>query len=76
MTELRRPLTERETQVARLVGKGKCYKDIGRELGISDGTARVHVNNIAAILPSSGEQLPAYRAVMLWMLRQHGENAA
>lgn len=73
MTELRRPLSEREIQVARLVAKGWCYKDIGRELQINSGTVRVHVNNIDAILPwDSNPNLPAYKRVMLWTI-EHRE---
>ncbi len=39
-------LTPREHQVLQLVAKGLTNKEIGRAFGISDNTARNHVNNI------------------------------
>jgi len=39
-------LTQREHQVLQLVAKGLTNKDIGRAMGISDKTARNHVNSI------------------------------
>jgi two-component system, NarL family, response regulator len=39
-------LTPRERQVLQLVAKGLTNKEIGRVLGISDNTARNHVNSI------------------------------
>ncbi len=39
-------LTPREHQVLQLVAKGLTNKEIGRVLGISDNTARNHVNSI------------------------------
>ncbi len=39
-------LTAREHQVLQLVAKGLTNKEIGRAFGISDNTARNHVNSI------------------------------
>ncbi|MGW0330975.1 response regulator [Streptomyces sp. NPDC003011] len=39
-------LTERETEIARLVAKGLTNAEIGAELFISAGTAKTHVANI------------------------------
>jgi len=39
-------LTQREHQVLQLVAKGLTNKEIGRAIGISDKTARNHVNSI------------------------------
>ncbi len=39
-------LTQREHQVLQLVAKGLTNKEIGRAIGISDNTARNHVNSI------------------------------
>jgi two-component system, NarL family, response regulator len=39
-------LTPREREVIQLVAKGLTNKEIGRALGISDNTARNHVNSI------------------------------
>ncbi|MCP4188739.1 MAG: two-component system response regulator NarL [Gammaproteobacteria bacterium] len=38
--------TAREEQIITLIAEGKNNKLIGRELGISDGTVKVHVKNI------------------------------
>ncbi len=42
----RTDLTPREHQTLQLVAKGLTNKEIGRVFGISDKTARNHVNNI------------------------------
>jgi non-specific serine/threonine protein kinase len=39
------PLTPRERQVALLIAKGRTNRQIGRELGIAEKTAAVHVHN-------------------------------
>lgn len=39
-------LTPREFEVMRLVGLGYSNKRIAREMGISEGTAKVHLNNV------------------------------
>jgi two-component system, NarL family, nitrate/nitrite response regulator NarL len=43
-------LSAREHQVYALVGRGLCNKEIARELGISDGTVKLHVHKILAKL--------------------------
>jgi len=42
----RLPLTDRQFDVLRLLGKGKSNKLIARELGITEGTVKVHVKHI------------------------------
>jgi DNA-binding NarL/FixJ family response regulator len=44
--EIVEPLTEREREILTLVARGKANKEIARELGISERTARTHVSNI------------------------------
>ena len=39
-------LTRRETEVVLLVGAGLSNKEIARELGLSDGTVKLHVHSI------------------------------
>ncbi len=39
-------LTPREYQVALLVGRGLSNKEVGRELGVSPGTVKLHVHSI------------------------------
>jgi signal transduction histidine kinase/DNA-binding NarL/FixJ family response regulator len=40
--------TARETEIARLISKGKTYKDIAKELFISEKTVTKHIQNIFA----------------------------
>jgi DNA-binding NarL/FixJ family response regulator len=40
------PLTEREREVLQLVARGRTYKELGLQLGISPKTAENHVRNI------------------------------
>ena len=39
-------LTSRENQVTLLVGRGLSNKEVARELGVSDGTVKLHLHNI------------------------------
>jgi len=39
-------LSPREHQVAMLIGRGLCNKEIARELGLSVGTVKIHVHKI------------------------------
>ncbi len=39
-------LTPRERQVALLVTRGLSNKDVAREMGLSEGTVKIHVHNI------------------------------
>jgi two-component system nitrate/nitrite response regulator NarL len=40
-------LSPREREVARLVARGLANKEIARELGLSQGTIKIHVHNIS-----------------------------
>jgi NarL family two-component system response regulator LiaR len=44
------PLTERETDVLRLLGEGKSNKEIAQSLSIGEKTVKTHVSNILAKL--------------------------
>jgi non-specific serine/threonine protein kinase len=48
------PLTPREQQVAALIRQGRTNRQIGRELGIAEKTAEVHVGNLIRKLGASG----------------------
>jgi DNA-binding NarL/FixJ family response regulator len=39
-------LTPREYQVALMVSRGLSNKEVARELGVSDGTVKLHVHSI------------------------------
>lgn len=56
-------LTERETEVLRLVAKGRSNKEIAHGLGISDKTAKTHVANILAKLGLASRTQAALFAV-------------
>jgi DNA-binding NarL/FixJ family response regulator len=43
-------LTERETEVLRLLAEGKANKEIARKLGISEQTVKSHVHSLLAKL--------------------------
>jgi DNA-binding NarL/FixJ family response regulator len=60
-----RPLTETEERVLALVARGLPYDSIAYVLKTSERTARAHVFNIAAKLPSD-EKVPQYRRVWLY----------
>jgi DNA-binding NarL/FixJ family response regulator len=40
------PLTKRETQVLQLVSQGLANKAVAGQLGVSEGTVKVHLHNI------------------------------
>lgn len=43
-------LTDRETDVLRLVARGRANKEIARDLGIGEKTVKTHVSNVLAKL--------------------------
>jgi two-component system NarL family response regulator len=49
----RTPLSSREMEILILIGKGKSNREIGSQLGISEGTVRVHASNLFAKLGCS-----------------------
>jgi DNA-binding NarL/FixJ family response regulator len=58
-------ITPREAEVLELMARGHTNPQIGEELGISRGTAKVHVQNIIAKLGVSDRTQAAVRAVEL-----------
>lgn len=46
----RTELTSREMEVLRLIVRGKSNKEIGAELGVAEGTVKIHINNILSKL--------------------------
>jgi DNA-binding NarL/FixJ family response regulator len=41
-----RTLTRREAEVVRLVSQGLANKTVARELGVQEGTVKIHLHNI------------------------------
>jgi NarL family two-component system response regulator LiaR len=61
--ELTEPLTERETEVLKLIARGKANKQIARELFLAMSTVKTHVNNLYRKLDvSSRTQAALYAA--------------
>jgi len=44
------PLTERETEILRLMAAGQSNKEIARALDVAEGTVKNHVSNILSKL--------------------------
>jgi len=44
--EWSRVLSPREREVAVLIARGLSNKEVARELGVSDGTVKIHVHSI------------------------------
>lgn len=68
MRELRQPeepepLTERETEVLRLVAAGRSNKEIARDLGIGEKTVKTHVSSVLGKLGLQSRTQAALYAV-------------
>lgn len=61
-------LSERETDVLRLLAEGKANKEIARELGIGDKTVKTHVSNILAKLGLFSRTQAALHAVRIGLV--------
>jgi DNA-binding NarL/FixJ family response regulator len=73
MREVRTPespevLTERETDVLRLLAQGKANKEIAHELAIGEKTVKTHVSNILAKLGVQSRTQAALHAVRLGLV--------
>lgn len=62
-------LTERERQILQLIATGMSNKHIARQLGISDGTVKVHVKNLLRKL-----NMRSRLEAAVWALKQKGAN--
>ena len=61
-------LTERETEVLRLLAEGKANKEIARQLRITEKTSKVHVSHILAKLGLQSRTQAALYAARLGLL--------
>jgi two-component system, NarL family, response regulator LiaR len=78
MREIRTPespesLTERETEVLRLLAQGKANKEIAHELVIGEKTVKTHVSNILSKLNVSSRTQAALYAVRIGLVEELGE---
>ncbi len=67
------PLTPREQDVLRLLAQGQTNREIGKNLIVSVGTVKVHVERILAKLGVSDRTQAAVRAVELGLASSTGE---
>jgi NarL family two-component system response regulator LiaR len=77
MREVRAPespetLTDRETEVLRLLAQGRANKEIARELGIGEKTVKTHVSNILAKLGVQSRTQAALHAVQIGLVSGKG----
>ncbi len=68
MREMRHPenpdaLTERETEVLRLLARGRANKEIARDLSIGEKTVKTHVSNVLSKLGVQSRTQAALHAV-------------
>lgn len=75
MREVRAPespekLTDRETQVLRLLAEGKANKEIARDLTISETTVKTHVSNILMKLDVPSRTQAALYAVRIGLVSE------
>jgi DNA-binding NarL/FixJ family response regulator len=61
-------LTERETEVLRLVSLGLANKEIARRLGIGEGTVKTHVSNLLGKLGLQSRTQAALHAVRMGLV--------
>jgi len=61
-------LTEREKEVLALVAKGRSNKEIGSQLGVTEGTAKIHVTNILSKLEVTARTEAVVVAVRLGLI--------
>ena len=59
-----KPLSGRETEVARLLGEGLSNKLIAGVLGIADSTAKFHVENVMRKLDAENRTQAAVKFVL------------
>lgn len=81
MREVRGPdspesLTERETDVLRLVAEGKANKEIAQGLGIGEKTVKTHVSNILAKLGLQSRTQAALHAARIGIVTIRQESGA
>jgi DNA-binding NarL/FixJ family response regulator len=69
-------LTERETEVLRLLAQGKANKEIARSLNISEKTVKVHVSNILSKLGVQSRTQATLYAIRVGLVSAGSSDAA
>jgi two-component system nitrate/nitrite response regulator NarL len=59
-------LTSREAEIAYLISRGLCNKEIARELNLSEGTVKMHLHHIYAKLRVGGRMQLALSIAGVW----------
>jgi len=67
------PLTQRQFDVLALLGQGKSNKDIADQLGISEGTVKVHVGAILKVLGAANRTQAALMAIDMGIVPQQDD---
>jgi two-component system, NarL family, response regulator LiaR len=65
------PLTERETDVLRLLAQGQANKQIARSLSIAEKTVKVHVSNILGKLGVQSRTQATLYAIRIGLVSTH-----
>jgi DNA-binding NarL/FixJ family response regulator len=69
-------LTERETEVLRLLAQGQANKEIARSLNISEKTVKVHVSNILSKLGVQSRTQATLYAIRIGLVSAGSSDAA
>lgn len=69
-------LTERETDVLRLLAQGKANKEIARSLNISEKTVKVHVSNILSKLGVQSRTQATLYAIRIGLVSANSSETA
>ena len=69
-------LTERETEVLRLLARGRSNKEIAHDLTIGEKTVKTHVSNILSKLSVPSRTQAALYAVRIGLVTLGGPDAA
>ncbi len=69
-------LTERETEVLRLLAQGKANKEIARSLNISEKTVKVHVSNILSKLGVQSRTQATLYAIRIGLVSASSSDSA
>jgi DNA-binding NarL/FixJ family response regulator len=69
-------LSERETEVLRLIAQGHSNKEIAQALGLSDKTVKTHVHRVLAKLGLPSRTQAALYAIRIGLVSPAGEDRA